>query len=62
MQNLVVNGSENIVLSPDLYYKMKKDDSLSNLANQFEGSIASDISKQKYYQDIRKDYGFSLFS
>jgi len=62
MQNLVVNGSENIVLSPDLYYKMKKDDSLNNLINQFEGSIASDINKQKYYQDIRKDYGFSLFS
>lgn len=61
VQNLVVNGSENIVLSPELYYKMKEDASLSNLANQFEGSVASDISKQKHYQDIKKDFGFSLF-
>ncbi|QWH20722.1 hypothetical protein EXW62_27365 (plasmid) [Bacillus mycoides] len=62
VQNLVVNGSENIVVSPDLYLKMKKDGTLSNLAEQFEGSIASDISKQKYYQDIKKDYGYSIFS
>ncbi|MGK8832255.1 hypothetical protein ACRS8Y_20690 [Bacillus paranthracis] len=62
VQNLVVNGSENIVLSPELYYKMKKDNSLSNLVNQFKGSVASDICKLKYYQDIKKNYGFTLFS
>ncbi|MDV6036099.1 hypothetical protein [Bacillus sp. SM-B1] len=62
VQNLVVNGSENIVLSPELYCKMKKDNSLNNLVNQFKGSVALDIGELKFYQDIKKDYGFTLFS
>ncbi|BCC69170.1 hypothetical protein BCJMU51_0860 [Bacillus cereus] len=62
VQNLVVNGSENIVLSPGRYCKMKEDNSLNNLVNQFKGSVSLDIGELKFYQDIKKDYGFTLFN
>lgn len=60
VQNLIVNGSENIILSPDLHAEMEGNGELNKLVEQFEGSVAQDINTQISYQDIKRNYGFSL--
>ncbi|MFJ7407591.1 MULTISPECIES: hypothetical protein [unclassified Lysinibacillus] len=61
LQNLIINGSENIVMSRKLHGYLEKNECLYKLVNQFIGSIALDVNSQLYYQDLKKDHGYTLF-
>ncbi|EJQ86908.1 hypothetical protein IGW_05300 [Bacillus cereus ISP3191] len=61
VQNLMINSSENIVLSKKLYSSLDSSGELEHVVNQFNGSISSNVEEQKYYQNLKQDHGFTLF-
>lgn len=60
VQNIVVNGSENIVMSPFLYHKLKFNNDIEKFEKQFKGSVALLATDQKKYQNLLKNHGYKL--
>lgn len=60
VQNLVVNGSENIVMSPSCYHKLKLNNDIEKFEKQFKGSVALSVTVQKNYQNLLANHGYKL--
>ncbi|UKS57294.1 hypothetical protein [Exiguobacterium acetylicum] len=60
VQNLIVNGSENIVMSPKLYHKLNLNGDIEKFEKQFNGSIALSHKEQKLHQNLLADNGYKL--